>query len=111
MMDVKYYTLKVDEATELRLRLTAHTAQEVQKKLGVGILEALAQMGRDPVKVITTVLWGASQALEHNITLEAAEEIYDKLVDNGYTLDEFASLINEIYVVSGFFKKAQGKKE
>lgn len=38
------------------------------------------------------------------------EKIYEKYLDNGGSVLEFAEILMEVYIVSGFTKKEQGEK-
>ena len=64
----------------------------------------------DSITVQIAVLHGALQKYHHNISYAEAESIYEKYLDNGKTVLDFAEVIMEVYSVSGFMKKEQVQK-
>lgn len=93
---------------DYKLKFSASSAVETEKRLKRSLIEATAKI--DSITVQITLLFGALQKYHHNITYKDAEEIYEKYLDNGGSILEFAEIMMEVYIASGFTKKEQGEK-
>ena len=98
-----YAIMKIDDA-EYKLKLSAAASIEAEKKLGMGLFEALSDMESVYTQVI--ILWAALQKFQHKITVEKAEDIYDDYMDSeDGGIENFTEIIKEAIEASGFFKK------
>ena len=103
-MSVPYITLTVGDE-EYRLKFSAGAAVETEKRLKFSLMDALSKI--ESITVQIAILHGALQKHHHDITYKKAEEIYEKYLDSGKTVLDFAEIIMEVYSVSGFMKQEQ----
>lgn len=99
---MKYYELELDGET-IKLRLTSSDSVELEKKTGTSILDLVDDYS---MATITTFLKYMRRSEVPNFSEKDAYALYDKLIDNGYSMEEI--MINVIFeglCVSGFFKK------
>lgn len=92
---------------EYKLRLTASSIMQIEKKLGKSIFEALEQIKTNMVETVVTILWGALQPMNANMSLEKSYEIFDRYIDEGNSMEDFMQVISRLFEASGFFKKGQ----
>lgn len=107
---MKYHLITVD-GRGLKLRITAKGQIELEKMLGVGMLKAMQDEDKllNSAEFVSKVLFVALKpfALEQGrYDMDACYDLYDKLVDDGYTLQEFADMLTDICVESGLFPRA-----
>ena len=98
---MKFYELEIDSKT-YKLRLTSSNAVALEKKTGVKILDLVQDYS---VTTILTVLEYMCKNEENNnqFSSKEASSLYDKLVDNGYTMyDIVFKVIYEGLVAGGF---------
>lgn len=107
MNNLPYITFKAAE-TEYKLKFSALASVELEKKLGGSLTENYAKMNE--VNVATTFLWAALKKFQPETKLETAYQIYDDFIDAGGTLEEYAEIMLEVLVISGFFKKEAVEK-
>ena len=102
----KFYTMTVG-GEEYKMRLTAGSIMQIEKKLGKPLFKALETIQDNMVEIITTIIWGAMQPLNAGFTMEKATELFDDYVDEGHSIEELIQEINALFEASGFFKKGQ----
>ena len=91
-----YETLKIGD-TEYKLKISASSAIEIEKKTG-------------KLETVTLYLWGALNRFQANIDVRKAQEIYDDYIDAGGDLSDMAEILFKTLTVSGFFKRQQAEK-
>ena len=94
--------LKIGD-TEYELKLTAKNSIALEEKLGTTIIQGLGKLDRMAVAV--EFLHAALQAT-HPCSKAEACEIFDDYISAGGTLSEFADVITEVLIVSGFLTRA-----
>lgn len=100
---MKYYILTLD-GEDIKLRLTSADSVEIEKKTGVKLLDFIQDYS---ITTVTTLLKYMRRSEVPNFSEKDAYALYDKLVDNGYTLEDIVfKVIYETCVVSGFLKKS-----
>ena len=92
---------------EYRLRLTVGAILSIEKKLGKSLYTALENIQDNIVETMTTILWGALQPLNGDISFSKALEIFDQYIDEGHSIDDMMQELNAMFEVSGFFNKGQ----
>ena len=102
-----YEILTVGE-DEYKLKFSAGAAVDTEKRLKCSLIDATAKI--DSITVQITLLHGALQKYHHEISMNDAEKIYEKYLDEGGSILEFAEKLTEVYMVSGFMKREQGEK-
>lgn len=102
-------TLEVNGKT-YSLRIYSKFIAGVQEKLPENkpFAEAIVEAGTDPVKHVVPFLWGIIQDRKSDteLSMDAAYELYDDLVDAGYSGFKFAELLLDICTASGFFDES-----
>lgn len=107
-----YTTLNVGDQ-EFKLRATASSIVELEKKLGgknpLSVLMTV-QSGEIPsVSNLLLILHAALQKFHHGMTFEKVLELYDNYVDAGNSYTDLIPVMVEAFRASGFFKAtAQG---
>lgn len=100
---MKYYILTLD-GEDIKLRLASADSVEIEKKTGVKLLDFIQDYS---ITTVTTLLKYMRRSEVPNFSEKDAYTLYDKLVDNGYTLEDIVfKVIYETCVVSGFLKKS-----
>lgn len=101
---MKYYEIELENEV-VKLRLTSSDCVEIEKKTGKRLLELIEDYS---MGVVTTFLKYMRRSELPNFSEKDAYNLYDKLVDNGYTMEKIIyDVIYEALVVSGFFTKQQ----
>lgn len=101
---MNYFILEL-EGEEIKLRLTSADSIEIEKKTGVKLLDYIQDYS---ITTVTTLLRYMRKSEIPNYSITDACNLYDKLVDNGYTLEDIVfKVIYEACVVSGFLKKKE----
>ena len=103
-MNLPYETLTIKD-TEYKLKISAATAVEIEKKLGKSLIDGLHDF--DKVEIVTLYLWGALRKFQANISMNTAYEIYDDYIDAGGTMSDMAEILLNTLTVSGFFRRQQ----
>ena len=99
---MNYFILDLD-GEEIKFRLTSGDSVELEKKTGVKLLDIIQDYS---ITSITTLLRYMRRSSVPNFSDKDAYALYDKLVDNGYTMEDIVfKVIYETAVVSGFLKK------
>ena len=100
---MNYYTFTLD-GEDIKLRLTSADSVEIEKKTGVKLLDFIQDYS---ITTVTTLLRYMRRSDVPNFSEKDAFKLYDKLVDNNYTLEDIVfKIIYETCVVSGFLKKS-----
>lgn len=101
---MKYFELELDGET-IELRMTTTNAKTLESKTGKGIFDLVQDMS---VTNISKMLLYLLKGKKDNVCEKEADELVDKLVDNGYTYERIMmEVIFEALVVSGFLSKEQ----
>ena len=99
---MKFYELELNGET-IKFRLTSNDCVTIEKQSGKPFTEFMATMD---MTTVLTLLRYMRRSSQHDFSMEDAGQLYDKLVDNGYALEDIISkVIMEALVVSGFMKK------
>lgn len=99
---MKYYEFELDGET-IKLRLRASDSVAIEKKTGTKLLDLLQDYS---LSTITLLLQYLRRGEVPNFSQDNAYELYDRLIDNGYTLETILfDVIYEAMVVSGFLAK------
>ena len=108
---MKYFEVELNGEV-IKLRLTSSDCIEIEKKTGKSVLDLVDEYS------ITTVIMLLKYLRRSELPQfsdKDACELYDKFIDEGYTLDKILfDVVYEALCVSGFFKKEkldQLKKE
>ncbi|MBE6156975.1 MAG: hypothetical protein E7161_04465 [Firmicutes bacterium] len=100
---MNYHVIELD-GEEIKLRLRSADSVEIEKKTGVKLLDYIQDYS---LTTVTTLLKYMRKSVVPNFSDKDAYELYDRLVDNGYTLEDIVfKVIYETAVVSGFLKKS-----
>lgn len=100
---MKYFTLDLD-GEEINFRLTSSDSVELEKKTGVKLLDFIQDYS---ITTIVTLLRYMRKSSVPNFSEKDAYTLFDKLVDNGYALEDIETkIIMETCVVSGFLKQS-----
>lgn len=101
-----YTTFRVGE-NEYKLRLPVKVIADIERKLGGRSIISLFGDGNikdlPNITAIVTVLHGALQTNQHNISLDRAYEIFEEYLENGGSYAGIISEFLELLKVSGFF--------
>ena len=101
---MKYFEFELDGET-IELRMTTTNAKVLESKTGKSIFDLVQDMS---VTNISKMLMYLLKGKKENISEKEADELTDKLVDNGYTFEKIMmEIIFEALVVSGFLSKEQ----
>ncbi|MBD2861598.1 DUF6096 family protein [Paenibacillus oceani] len=96
---------------EYKLRLTAQTTMELEKRLGgqnpLNMLMAVESGQMPPQTSVLLTLHAAMQKFHHGMTLQKVMEQYDEYVDSGKDYTDLIPVITEVFEVSGFFPKSK----
>lgn len=100
---MNYYIITLN-GEDIKLRLTSADSVEIEKKTGVKLLDFIQDYS---ITTITTLLKYMRRSDVPNFSEKDAFVLYDRLIDNGYTLEDIVfKVIYETCVVSGFLKKS-----
>lgn len=104
---MKFYELELEGET-LKFRLTSNDCMVIEKFSGKSVIEYVQAMS---MTTIITMLRYMRRSSEPNFSEKDAQTLYDKLIDNGYTI---SSIVNDIILeglaVSGFMSKEQAEE-
>lgn len=99
---MKYYELELNGET-IKLRLTSNDCMVLEKKTGKNIGEYVGEMS---MTTIINLLMYMRRSDVPNFSEKDATDLYDKLIDNGYTLETIVSdVLLEGLCVSGFMSR------
>ena len=103
-------TLKDNEGNEIiyKFRLTSGDCMTLEDKQGKSIIEIVQD---ESVTTLVTMIRYMRMWEEKNIGIQKAQEIYDQLIDNGWTFKRILQdVIYETLVISGFLEEADWKE-
>lgn len=112
---MKYYSLNVGDK-EIKLRITARYHAELDKLMGGKFLKVMQDEDTllNAMEVAEKVIFVGAKGIEQNDKVEythaACNEIIDELVDEGWSTDDFISLIVKVGEVSGFLPRDSMEK-
>ena len=98
-----FYELKLKNGETYNLRMKSKSVKEYEDKYG-SILNSLSD---EKISTTINMLFYLVKDYNHGFTQDNAYDLYDKLVDEGYTFEDVLNIVVEGMVASGFFKKAQ----
>ena len=99
---MKFYELELNGET-LKFRLTSNDCMTIEKQTGKSFADYISEMS---MTTVVTLLRYMRRSEISNFSQEDASNLFDKLIDNGYTLETIISdIIMETLVISGFMKK------
>jgi len=99
------YTNKNGEEKELRLRLTSADAMEIENIKKKKITEYLQE---ESMTMVITLLRYLLKWENKNYSLSNAQQLYDELIDSGFSMKKILTdIIYEALVVSGFLEKSE----
>lgn len=93
-------------AKDYKLRLNTRNVIALEKQLGCNPLAIFGDGESIPtVTTMVTVLHASLQALQHNITMNDAYDIFDAWLEDGHATVDFVHVILDLYKVSGIVPK------
>lgn len=99
---MKFFELELEGET-LKFRLTSNDCMVIEKVYGKSVIDFVQSMS---MTMIITMLRYMRRSSVPNFSEKDATELYDKLIDNGFTMaDILNKVILEGLVVSGFMSK------
>lgn len=107
-----YTDFLVGEKT-YKLRLNTRNIVLLEKALGMNpvlIFSNAANKHAPTVEQMVLVLHYSLRWENPEITLDEAYDIFDAWLEEGHITGEFVSVITEIYMLSGLFKKEKNEK-
>ena len=104
---MKFFELELNGET-IKFRLTSNDCMTIEKQSGKPFTEYMSELS---MTTVITLLRYMRRSSQNNFSMEDASDLYDKLIDAGYTLESIMSdIIMEGLVVSGFMKKDEASK-
>ena len=99
---MKFFEIELNGET-IKLRLTSSDSVEIEKKTGESMLDLIDKYS---VTNIVMFLKYLRRSELPQFSDKDAYDLYDKFIDNGYTMERILfDVIYEALCVSGFFKK------
>lgn len=99
---MKFYELELNGRT-VKFRLTSNDCMTIEKMSGKSITEYFGDLS---MTTVITLLRYMRRSDEHDFNMDNASQLYDELIDAGYTLETIISdIIMEALAVSGFMSK------
>ena len=99
---MKYFEVELNGEV-IKLRLTSSDSVEIEKKTGKSILDLIDEYSMTTVVMFLKYL---RRSEIPQFSEKDAYELYDKFIDNDYTMEQILfDVIYEALCVSGFFKK------
>lgn len=100
---MKFYELELNGEI-IKFRLTSNDCMTIEKSSGKPFTEYMSNLS---MTTVITLLRYMRRSSQNDFSMEDASNLYDKLIDAGYTLEDIVSkVIMETLVISGFMKKA-----
>ena len=96
---------KMQDGSEIKLKLTASGVIALEEKLDSSIQEKLVELGK---LSIASEIVAAAIETDGKAT---ALKIYDDMLERGQTLEEYHKLIYKILASAGFLKAAEVEKQ
>lgn len=104
---MKFYEFELNGET-IKLRLTSNDVMTIEKKTGVSVIEYIQNFS---MTTIIDMLMYMRRSSVPNFSQKDASELYDNLIDNGYTMTTIVTdLIMGGLVVSGFMSQEEMEK-
>ena len=104
---MKYFEVELNGET-IKLRLTSSDSVEIEHKTGKSILDLIDEY---TVTTVNMFLKYLRRSELPQFSEKDACALYDKFIDNGYTIEQIIfDVIYEALCVSGFFKKEKLEK-
>lgn len=101
---MKYYELELNGET-LKFRLTSNDCMVIEKKSGMSIMDYIQNLS---MTTVINLLMYMRRSDISNFSEKDASVLYDRLVDNGYTIKTIINdVIMETLVVSGFMTEEE----
>lgn len=101
---MKYYEIDLNGET-IKLRLTSELIMEIEKKNNKSILEIMKDISQ--TNIIMLLMYMRRFEIP-NFSQKEASQLYDKLIDNEYTMQDVVfKVIYEGLVVSGVMTKGE----
>ena len=94
---------------DYKLRLNTRNVIALEKQIGMSPLAIFDGETFPTITTMVSVLWASLQQLNHGITLNDADDIFDAYLEDGHDVMEFYLVILEIYKVSGLMKDNKEK--
>lgn len=94
---------------DYRLKINTQAAIDAEKKLGYSVSRAWIEI--DKVTVQTVIIWAALQAFQSNMSFDDAVTLRDDFFADGNNMDDLAEILKEVYICSGFMKRAPAPTE
>ena len=99
---MKYYEIELDGET-IKFRLTTADCKEIERKHNKSILDFIGDIS---ITTMSELIRYMRRSDVPNFSERDAEALFDKLIDNGYTLKTiYENIIQETLIVSGFLAK------
>lgn len=103
-----YTTLNVKDK-EYKLRLNARACVDLEKKLGtnpINVFMKISESNELPqMGTIITILHACLQPYQHNMTIDAAYQLFDDFADEGHNLMDIVPILIEVFQESGLIPK------
>jgi hypothetical protein len=96
---------------EYKLKLSVGSMIALEKKIGTNPIAVFGLDDENPViPTITTmvaILWASLQDMQHGITMNDAQGIFEAWLNDGNIPTDFIRVITDVYKVSGIFKQRE----
>lgn len=111
---MQYTTFTVGDK-EYKLRATAATIVELEKRLGgKNPLDILMAVERGELPTVTNILYilhAALQKYHHGIDVRKVLEMYDSYIESGKNYTDLIPVLVDVFRVSGFFPTAPKEEQ
>lgn len=88
-----------------KLRLNTRAIIVLEKQLGCNPISIFGDGDTIPtISTMVSILHASLQQYQHNITMDAAYDIFDRYLADGHSMTDFLPVIIEIFRVSGLIK-------
>ena len=96
---------------DYKLRLNTRNVVTLEKMLGCSPLAVFGDGETMPtITSMVTILFCSLQQYQHNITVDAAYDIFDDYLADGNSVTDFLAVIIGVYKVSGLIKDSAETK-
>lgn len=96
---------------EYKLRLTAQTSTELERKLGRNPLSLITSDNFPPLTDVLLTLHAAMQKFHHGVTMQKVFDLYDEYVESGKDYTDLIPMLADVLEVSGFLKSTPKESE
>lgn len=104
MANCVIYKFNDPEKGEIKLKLDANAAQDLEIRLGDNLLNKIHDIAK--LSIATEYVAAAIVDGTYKEKKAKAAEIYDDMIDAGKTIEDYHALIYDIMVSAGFIKAA-----